>query len=85
MYRITIKREALKELKVLPKQMVVKITAAIGTLSDNPRPEGCKKLKGYDGNHWRIRVGDYRVIYSIDDTIKIVDVRHIGNRKDVYD
>lgn len=85
MYRITIKREALKELKLLPKQVVIRVSAAITKLAEDPRPDGCKKLKGYDGNQWRIRVGDYRVIYAIDDTIKIVDVRHVGNRRDIYD
>ncbi len=49
-----------------------------------PRPGGCKKLKGGD-NEWRIRVGDYRIVYEIDDTAKTVDVTPIAHRREVYD
>lgn len=85
MYQIIIKKEALKELKQLPKSAVKGISLSIEELSANPRPEGCKKLKGSKENLWRIRVGNYRVIYLIDDVIRIVNVRNIGHRKDIYD
>ena len=85
MYKIIIKREALKELERLPRKISVSITAAIELLSNDPRPIGCKKLKGANENLWRIRVGDYRVIYLIEDTVRIVNVRKIGNRKDIYE
>jgi mRNA interferase RelE/StbE len=85
MYQVIIKKEALKELKLLPKQTVVAISVSIEQLSENPRPVGCKKLKGSNENLWRIRIGDYRVIYLIEDVIRIVNVRHIGHRKNIYD
>ncbi len=53
-------------------------------LAANPRPTQCKKLKGGD-NEWRIRVGDYRIVYEIDDTAKTVDVTRIAHRRDVYE
>ncbi len=85
MYKIIIKKEALKELKQLPKTIVVIISQSIEQLSETPRPSGCKKLKGTAENLWRIRVGNYRIIYLIDDVIRIVNVRNIGHRKDIYD
>jgi mRNA interferase RelE/StbE len=53
-------------------------------LAANPRPPGCKKLKGGD-NEWRIRIGDYRVIYTIDDRSLHVDVTRVRHRSEVYD
>jgi len=85
MYQLIIKREALKELKQLPKPAVHAITQCIEELADDPRPTGCKKLKGSDENLWRIRIGNYRVIYLIDDVVRIINVRNIGHRKDIYD
>ena len=85
MYQIIIKREALKELKQLPKRVSTTITLAIEELRNEPRPHGCKKLKGSQENLWRIRVGDYRVVYNIDDAIRIVNIRNIGNRKNIYE
>ncbi len=84
-YSISIKKEALKELKALPKKSVVAVSDAIDELASQPRPVGCKKLKANKEELWRIRVGDYRVIYTIEDTIRIVEVRKIGNRRDVYE
>jgi len=52
-------------------------------LATGPRPHGCKKLKG-GANEWRIRIGDYRVIYEIDDAAKTVDVTRIAHRREVY-
>lgn len=85
MYRISIAKQALKELERLPKKDTQQISKAIDDLSIHPRPVGCKKLKGESEYMWRIRVGNYRVIYTIDDQVKIVDVRKIGHRKDIYD
>ena len=85
MYQIIIKREALKELKLLPRNTVAVISQSIELLSTDPRPAGCKKLKGSKENLWRIRVGNYRVIYMVDDIVRIVNVRNIGHRKDIYD
>jgi len=61
------------------------ISKSIEELSVDPRPAGCKKLKGNNGNLWRMRVGNYRIIYIVDDIVRIVNVRKIGHRKDVYD
>ncbi len=83
-YRVVIAKKALKELSDLPKNSVKKIAKSIEALSENPRPAGCKKLKGEEEILWRIRSGDYRVIYSIEDSIRIVEVRRIGHRKNIY-
>jgi mRNA interferase RelE/StbE len=64
---------------------VQKILDAISELAVNARPVGVKKLKGKGENLWRLRVGDYRVIYLIDDSIHIVNIRKIGHRRDVYE
>jgi mRNA interferase RelE/StbE len=83
-YRISIRKQALKELENLPLKESRKVAAAIDELSQNPRPDGCKKLKGEHEFIWRIRVGDYRVLYKIEDEIKVVEVGKISDRKDVY-
>lgn len=83
-YSISIRASALKELSRLPKSILKKAESAIDSLSENPRPDGVKKLKGSDENLYRIRIGDYRIIYLIEDEIKIVDIRKIGHRKDIY-
>ncbi len=82
-YKVSVKKSAIKELKNLPKKEATRISILIVGLSDNPRPSGCKKLKGYL-NLWRIRSGNYRVIYSIEDKIFIVEILEILNRKDAY-
>jgi mRNA interferase RelE/StbE len=84
MYKVIVSKTASKELADLPTHAVNRIIPAIKKLGEDPRPSGCKKLKG-EQNTWRIRVGDYRVIYIIDDVIRIVDIRGIGHRKDIYD
>ena len=81
-YGIFILRRAQKELAQLPGVAYERAKSAIRRLAENPRPRGCRKLSGRDG--WRIRVGDYRVIYEIDGTRRIVTVLHIGHRRDVY-
>ena len=81
-YSIGILRRAQKELAQLPKQEYERVKLAIESLSQDPRPQGCKKLAGREG--WRIRVGDYRVIYEIDDTQQALTILHIGHRRDVY-
>lgn len=78
MYAVVISRSAEKDLNQLPKKVLISISRSIDALEENPRPPGCKKLKGTDENIWRIRIGDYRVIYAIADEIKIVDVRKVG-------
>jgi mRNA interferase RelE/StbE len=83
MYGITFKRSAQKELAGISKPYNQNIVVAIDKLAEDPRPDGVKKLKGED-NAYRIRVGDYRIIYTIEDVIKIVEIQRIRHRKDAY-
>ncbi len=83
-YEIIVSKSAARELSKLPKQINNRLIKTILTLSANPRPNGAQKLRGGTDN-WRIRIGDYRVIYAIDDEIMVVDVRKVGNRKDIYE
>jgi mRNA interferase RelE/StbE len=82
-YKVFIKPGAMKTLERINEPYYSNIKAAINSLINNPRPHGCKKLKGRDG--FRIRVGDYRIIYNVFDKILVVDVVAIGHRKDVYE
>ena len=81
-YRVTILRRAQKELGQLPSEPYRRVRDAIGSLGEDPRPSGCLKLTGRDG--WRIRIGNYRVVYEIDDSNQVVTVLHVGHRRDVY-
>ncbi len=85
MYKIFISKSALKEMAHLPAKVNTQISGAIDKLSKNLRPAGCKKLKGEKEYMWRIRVGNYRVLYTIEDEVKIVDVRKVGHRKNIYE
>ena len=82
-YNIIISSKAEKQLAKLPTQFYPKIIENILNLAKNPRPVGSKKLKG--GAGYRIRIGDYRVIYSIEDKILLVSVVAVGDRKEVYE
>jgi mRNA interferase RelE/StbE len=82
-YTIEFKNSAVKELHKLPNIEVARIANLIESLSKNPRPSGCKKLKVY-ANLWRVRSGDYRIIYSIEDQILVVEILEVVNRKDAY-
>ncbi len=82
-YTIVIAPKAQKQLDKLSDNIVAPILEAIAGLAEDPRPNGCKKLKGRDG--YRIRVGNYRVIYGIFDTELIIDVIAVGHRKNIYD
>jgi mRNA interferase RelE/StbE len=84
MFQILFKKSAEKELVRLPKSDIKRISQAIDELAINPRPSGSKKLEGQRESLWRIRIGNYRVIYFIEDTIRIVEIRRIGHRKDIY-
>ena len=82
-YRVTLRKRALKALEKINEPYYTGIKQAIYSLADNPRPQGCKKLKNRDG--YRIRVADYRIIYDIFDDILTVDVIDLEHRKDIYD
>ena len=81
-YAVFILRRAQRELRSLRTSAYERVREAVGDLSDDPRPSGCRRLTGREG--WRIRVGDYRVIYEIDDAERTVTVLHVGHRRDVY-
>ncbi len=82
-YKVVLSKTAEKNLTKLPSQIVSKIIPVLQSLQDNPRPVGCKKLKGFV-DLWRVRVGNYRIVYAIEDVILLVDIREIGHRKDIY-
>ena len=82
-YEIRITKTAQKQLDKLSNSVANILIETIQTLSFNPRPNGCKKLKGRNG--YRIRQGDYRIIYEVYDKLLIVEVIAIGNRKDIYE
>lgn len=81
-YTIYIKKSAEKELDRLPIKIYDRIIKQLISLSDNPRPHGVKKLHGREG--YRIRVGDYRILYVIDDAEKKVEIVSAAHRKEVY-
>jgi mRNA interferase RelE/StbE len=82
-HEVRIGRSAARELEALPDQIIDRVARKIDSLSTQPRPAGCRKLRGGD-DLWRVRVGDYRIIYAIDDTQPIVEIRVIRHRKDAY-
>ena len=81
-YQVVLTNAANKQLRKLPIQMAQRIQVQIFELENDPRPSGCKKL--VDIEAWRIRIGDYRVIYEIHDNILLVSVIEIGHRKEIY-
>ncbi len=83
-YTVVLSKIAAKELRHLPPVELKRVFAKSQELRFEPRPPGCKKLVGEKEELWRIRVGDYRIIYSIEDTIFVIDIRRIGHRKDIY-
>ncbi len=82
-YRVIISDRAERALDSIDKGLALRVLAKIDALAENPRPPGHKPLYGR-GPRWRIRVGDYRVIYSIEDTELVVLVIEIGHRREVY-
>ncbi len=82
-YRIEFEPRAWDEIMALPEKMQQRIFAATDALEANPRPAGVQKLQGEE-NAWRVRVGDYRIVYEIHDKVLLVAVMNVGNRKEVY-
>ena len=83
-YLVTLAASAKKELRDLPSEALGRVLPRIRELVGDPRPAGCKKLHGYK-DRWRIRVGNYRIVYTIDDERRGVDVTRIAHRKDAYE
>lgn len=82
-YKIEVKKSAAKELKSIPSNDLKRILAKIEMLADDPRPVGCIKLTGEE--IYRIRQGNYRILYTIEDDILTVFIVKVGHRRDVYD
>jgi mRNA interferase RelE/StbE len=82
-YRIEFSRKAERQFKTLSKQFQLRLKPKIDALANTPRPRGVEKLKGED-DLYRIRVGDYRIIYQIQDKALVILVIKIGDRKQVY-
>ncbi len=83
-YSVEMKPSARKELERLPANLIERIFPKLEGLSLEPRPAGCKKLKGGQRD-WRIRIGDYRVVYTIDDEKLLVSIMRIRHRSEVYE
>lgn len=82
-FAVTLTRSARKDLEALPRSVYVRIVRHLEALGENQQPAGALKLHG-NGGYWRLRVGDYRVIYSINAANCVVDIRAVRHRKDVY-
>jgi mRNA interferase RelE/StbE len=82
MHRVLLERAAERDLSRLSFEIHVRVIAAIQALASNPRPSGCRKLAG-SKHDWRIRVGDYRVVYEIADQIRVVRVNRVRDRREV--
>ena len=81
-YELVFKRSVAKDLRELPRREVARILERIRALTDDPRPPGCEKLSGLE--RYRIRRGDYRIVYEIQDHRLVVLIVKVGHRKDVY-
>ncbi len=81
-YRLSIKPSAAKEIEALPKNDRLRVIKRIKGLAENPRPSGCEKLSGND--EYRVRQGQYRIVYSISDEELVVLVVKVANRHEVY-
>jgi mRNA interferase RelE/StbE len=82
-YQITFAQSARRELDRLDRPIARRVLQSIEKLAANSRPSGCVKLVG-SRNDWRIRIGDWRVIYTIDDEKKVIDIAAIRHRSDAY-
>ena len=83
MYEIELKPAALRDLKRLPEQIRRRIAIRIASLTDNPRPRGAEKLAGVEETY-RLRVGDYRILYQIRERILLVLVVRVRHRREAY-
>jgi len=82
-YSIDLKKSARKSLLSLPKPVIQSLARLIDSLTENPYPSGCKKLSGSD-HTYRVRHGDYRIVYSVFETSLIIQIVKVGHRKHVY-
>ena len=83
MHNVFFERTAKDDLQRLPKELFTRILDRIRSLGDEPRPPGCRKMSG-SKNDWRIRIGEYRVVYEVDDALKRVNVMRVKHRREAY-
>lgn len=84
MYRVIIEKKAAKAIKELPEEIISRMISAIDALKENPVPKGSLKLKGRFKNGYRLRVGDYRLLYTINVGQKEVSIFQVGHRREIY-
>jgi mRNA interferase RelE/StbE len=82
-YKVEVARRAVRALAALPRREQQRVRAAIDLLADDPRPPACRKLSG-EASAYRVRVGDYRIVYEVLDDRLVVHVVRVGHRRDVY-
>lgn len=82
-YRVEFAAAALRQLRKLDRVAQRRVQAAVELLAGEPRPSGAKKLVGGDGE-WRVRTGDYRIVYEIHDNVLVVLVIAVGHRREIY-
>ena len=83
MYEVHLENAAQRDLKKLTAEVYHRIVSHLKELKSNPRPSGSRKITG-SKNDWRVRVGDYRILYEIDDKLRKVNVMKIRHRREVY-
>lgn len=81
---IRLHHDVYKQLQQLPRPIFVTVLNQILALVQDPRPTGCKKLLGAGGNDWRIRIGEYRIVYEFDDKTHTVTIMRVAHRREVY-
>ena len=83
-YAVLLESRAEKELKSLPENVLKRVDNKLQALSLNPRPRGAAKLKGKESEGWRLRIGDYRILYQIDDKENAIHVYRVKHRREAY-
>lgn len=83
-YRVEVSATAWKQLEAIDRVTQARIRERMEALAENPHPAGARKLQGHTDTHWRIRIGDYRVVYTVENARLRVLVIRIGNRREVY-
>ena len=81
-YKVSFRESVEKDFSVVPKKDLKRILRRIEALAENPRPSGCEKLTGRE--RYRVRQGQYRIVYSVQDEVLTVWIVKVGHRKDVY-
>ncbi|MBI4299143.1 MAG: type II toxin-antitoxin system RelE/ParE family toxin [Chloroflexi bacterium] len=83
-YKVLLERRVEKELRSLPRQALRRIDLRLLQLAEDPTPRGAVKLRGRETEGWRLRIGDYRILYTVDDQRSLVRVYRIKHRREAY-